>query len=487
MEDRHWREIEGVPPIGAEVQAALSRLAPLKSAWEGAATQDPEAFQETRRRLLRSHAIETGVIERLYDVDWGVTEALVAEGISRAVIEQSGGSLGQNALNTIHDQHSALEFVSEAARGDRPLSVQFIRELHQLITKHQATYDATDSLGRPLSPELRHGEWKVHPNHVTRPDGSLLQYCPPERVQDQMEALASILANDTSHAVIRAAWLHHSFILIHPFQDGNGRVARALVLLELLRGHFAPLVVGRDIRETYIRKLDEANEGDLDPLILLFADLERQAMVRQFQEPLRDRTTGSVLDVARAAAANLADLQRAARQQQSQQLAAIAIAVNGRMTEKLEAMRSELESTFKVADPGAAVWVRHADIGDAEATHYHGQIARLARRHQFFANLSEGTWWTTLTIRLLNQRLVLLATVAKVGSGETGVGQVMVAAERKFEGEDGSNFEWLLQPTELDQVSLTGELSVDDIWPDVSELLDRFLSAGIFEFTRVLA
>ena len=488
VEDRKWREIDGVPEVSDAVKSALSRLDPLKRAWEEAAASDPVAFQETRLRILRSHAIETGVIEQLYDVEWGVTEALVAEGISHEVMERAGGTLSRETLSTINDQYEALNFVAEAARGDRSLSVSFIRELHQLITRHQVSYDAIDPLGRPVTPPLLHGEWKQHSNHVTRPDGTELQYCPPERVQDQMEALVGFLHDDGSHPVVRAAWLHHRFIGIHPFQDGNGRVARALVLLELLRGHFAPLVVGRDVRRTYIEKLDIANDGDLDPLIQLFADLERQAMVRQFQEPLGAPTSGSVLEVARAAVAKLADLQQVALREKSQRLAGLAAAINSRLSSKLEGLQGELEHEFRAVDPAAKAWVKRANVGEPESTHFYGQIVNLARRHQFFANLSEGTWWSTLTLRLMNQRLRLLVVTVRVGSGDTGVGEVMLVAERLFEGDGGeANHEWLFEPTDLDQVPITGDLDLGDIWVDIDHLVNRCLSAAIVEFTRSLA
>src|SRR6266704_240630 len=77
-------------------------------------------------------------------------------------------------------------------------------------------------------------------------------------------------ATADAHPVIRAAWLHHRFVAIHPFQDGNGRVARALTLLVLLRAHYAPLVVGRHQRGDYLDALDVA-AGDLRPLVRLFA------------------------------------------------------------------------------------------------------------------------------------------------------------------------------------------------------------------------
>ena len=76
--------------------------------------QLPAAFHEARRRSLRRHAIETGIIERLYEVDWGVTQALVAEGITADAVARAGdGALPMDVLQTIQTQYEALEFLGK--------------------------------------------------------------------------------------------------------------------------------------------------------------------------------------------------------------------------------------------------------------------------------------------------------------------------------------------------------------------------------------
>jgi len=75
---------------------------------------------------------------------------------------------------------------------------------------------------------------------------------------------------------VEAAWLHHRFTQIHPFQDGNGRVARCLATLVLIRAGRFPLVVNRDQWVEYIAALEEADAGDLDRLVKLFDQIEKE-------------------------------------------------------------------------------------------------------------------------------------------------------------------------------------------------------------------
>jgi hypothetical protein len=117
------------------LRAVLASVDALRVAWEEAlARVSPEEFAEARRRSLRRHAIETGIIERLYDLDWGVTEALVAEGITEDVAAREGG-VDEDTLLLIRSQFEALEFMADAARAGTPLTIWFIRQLYSAITR----------------------------------------------------------------------------------------------------------------------------------------------------------------------------------------------------------------------------------------------------------------------------------------------------------------------------------------------------------------
>ena len=79
---------------------------------------------------------------------------------------------------------------------------------------------------------------------------------------------------------VEAAWLHHRFTQIHPFQDGNGRVARVLASLVFLRAGWFPLVVNRDERVTYIDALEKADRGNILELTALLGGMQKQRMLQ---------------------------------------------------------------------------------------------------------------------------------------------------------------------------------------------------------------
>lgn len=491
-----WQEVEPLRPLDGGLTQVLVSVDTLRAAWEDFVRGvSVEEFAEARRRSLRRHAIETGIIERLYDVSWGVTEALVAEGLVREVAQHAGG-ITDDALETIKSQFEALEFLAAAARDGRRLSKGFVSDLHKLITRHQSTYEGTDVLGRRVQMPLHHGDWKKEPNHVELEDGRLLQYTPPEQVDQQMDLLLTLYEETAhEHPLKRAAWLHHRFVCIHPFEDGNGRVARGLVLLTLLSANYAPLVVDRNRHAEYLTALNAGNNGDLGPLTHLFAQLEMVALTSEIQLPLREARVGeSPSEVARSYVERLRGVKLGTDDARALATASMARDLVHRIRGELEVQRRALEREFTALDPRLDVRVDSAEPPEPKAIWWERQLRRAARAAGFFTNLNDGSWWTQLRLTVQRQRLRYVVAVQKVGHGETGVLAVTVFAELvpppvdPGEEEEGvrSLPESLFDPTSADSVTLTAQGSLDASWSEVTDLIERTLAASVLEFGRFL-
>src|SRR6202163_1693541 len=104
-----------------------------------------------------------------------------------------------------------------------------------------------------------------------------------------MDQLVALHAQHIERGVrpeVQAAWLHHRFTQIHPYQDGNGRVARALTNLVLIKNQLFPVVITRDQRPQYIEALEAADIGNLDSLTRLFADIEKKTILEAISLPM---------------------------------------------------------------------------------------------------------------------------------------------------------------------------------------------------------
>ena len=149
-------------------------------------------------------------------------------------------------------------------KRERELSTSYVKELHAALLTHQETATARDIFGRRVEMPLLRGEYKRRPNNPVRPDGLVHEYCPPEQVASEMDRLIDVHLEHGERGVppeIEAAWLHHRFTQIHPFQDGNGRVARALATLVMIREGWFPLVVTDAGRGDYIGRAGDGGRG----------------------------------------------------------------------------------------------------------------------------------------------------------------------------------------------------------------------------------
>ena len=149
------------------------------------------------------------------------------------------------------------------------------------MTRNQAWAEAADAQGQISRVELIRGAYKQWPNNPLRPDGSIHEYCPPEHVAAEMDRLIELHEAHVSVAPeVEAAWLHHRFTQIHPFQDGNGRIARALATLVFVKAGWFPLVVRNEGRVRYLDALERADGGDLRELVRLFAGLQEDELLK---------------------------------------------------------------------------------------------------------------------------------------------------------------------------------------------------------------
>jgi fido (protein-threonine AMPylation protein) len=124
---------------------------------------------------------------------------------------------------------------------------------------------------------------------VADPDtGELVTKFPPDNeVGPLIDGLLAWLASDEApmlDPIEQAAIFHHEFTRIHPFRDGNGRTARALMTLILRRAGFdyEILVAQRlfdENRVDYIAALRSADAGDLTAWIVYLAQTIRAALI----------------------------------------------------------------------------------------------------------------------------------------------------------------------------------------------------------------
>ncbi len=193
-------------------------------------------------------------------------------GETRLVVEQGLTISGKPLKDQAEAQNlsHALDFLEELAKAsNRPISETDIRQIHALVL--QGLNDGA-------------GAYRTVPVQIS---GSAFPPPAPETVSAQMQEFSDWLGavsvpNDEEFAgvdgFLAAATAHTWFVTIHPFIDGNGRVARLILNLLLMRFGFPIAIISKEDRSRYYDTLEESQGSDLTAFALLLEECVEESL-----------------------------------------------------------------------------------------------------------------------------------------------------------------------------------------------------------------
>jgi len=256
-------EFKGIPPftewLGLQVDFE-SWAAKFAEFEERRSRSSKESLAEAVSVALRAAAIDTGAIEGLYSLpaNFTITVATRAPGWDAMV-----DSMPETFKTLFPSQLRAYDLAISLARSPTGITEAWVRDLHRELCGSQRTYRVITPVG-PQEHELPVGEYKHHPNHVKLPDGTYHAYASVDATTHEMPKMIEWLKDPrflAANAALQAAYAHFCLVAIHPFADGNGRVARALASTYLCRAAGVPLVIFDDQKREYFDALREADHG----------------------------------------------------------------------------------------------------------------------------------------------------------------------------------------------------------------------------------
>jgi Fic family protein len=253
----HWDDVRRQPPpngltrrnrwLGLKFRrGTLARQLPLKSTTGriftyGLTDSALEALhwidQHSAGEILVSEGVTEPAEQKRYLVNSLMEESITSSQLEGASVTRkdaknmlrSGRAPRDRGERMILNNYRAMTRLRELAQG--PLTTEMVFELHRILT--EGTLDDPAAAGRPQLP----GEIRVR---VFDPENQVVHVPPPaQELPDRLNAMVKF-ANGKSpdgfvHPVIRAIILHLWLAYDHPFEDGNGRTARALFYWEMLK------------------------------------------------------------------------------------------------------------------------------------------------------------------------------------------------------------------------------------------------------------
>lgn len=159
---------------------------------------------------------------------------------------------------------------------EHELTERDIRNLNQLILVRDFWKDAITPDGQSTRRKIKVGEYKEHPNSVRLQNGEMFHYTAPGDVLAAMQELMQWYRDERTglHPLTLAAMFHYKFVCIHPFDDGNGRLARLLMNYVLLKNGYPPIVIKSKEKADYLRALNRADAGIFEDFISYISNQE---------------------------------------------------------------------------------------------------------------------------------------------------------------------------------------------------------------------
>lgn len=256
------------PALNSSLDDLSSRVAEMRSSGgrlSGDALAKIRKFFRIKS-IYHSNAIEGNIL------DVGETRQVVEHGLTI-----TGKPLKDQA--EAKNLSEALDLLEDLAKTKTdPIREIHIRQIHQLILKGISDSDAGNY--RTVDVEISGSKY--------RPYG-------PEEISIKMEEYATWLSSVTScepeagskNAILHAAVAHTWFVTIHPFIDGNGRTARLILNLMLMRAGFPIAIITKEDRQRYYDSLEESQASDLSHFISLLTESIEESL-EEYEEAMKE-------------------------------------------------------------------------------------------------------------------------------------------------------------------------------------------------------
>ena len=225
------------------------------SAWEGL----QPLSQKDRDRLSRRFTVDFNYNSNHIEgntLTYGQTEILLL----------FGKVIGEADIRDIQEMTASnvgLKMMIEEASLKIPLTQNFIRNLHKTLLREDYTVYHELPGGVQTSYVIHAGQYKTRPNSVITRYGDRFEYASPEEtpglMTDLVEWYNKTETEGTLTPVELAALFHYRYIRIHPFEDGNGRIARLLVNYILSRHGYPMIVIRSRNKSEYLEALHKAD------------------------------------------------------------------------------------------------------------------------------------------------------------------------------------------------------------------------------------
>ncbi len=243
-----WKNIieKNLPEIRSLLESNIERIIQKKQKLDAKRPLPIMALERIREDLFIEWSYNSTNIEG-NTLNLNETRMVLQEGIT-----VKGKTLREHL--EVSNHHEAIEFVESLAQNKSAINERNVLKIHEIVmTKIQREFAG------------------IYRNGMVRISGANFAPPNPLKVQILMDDFFDFIKSNSLklNDIEMAAVLHHRFVWIHPFFDGNGRTVRLLKNLYLMQKSYPPAIILANDRKKYYDALNKANSGNYEKLMLL--------------------------------------------------------------------------------------------------------------------------------------------------------------------------------------------------------------------------
>lgn len=225
-----------------EKKRRLNRLRPLPK----------DALQHLLEDIRLRHTYNSNAIEG-NSLTLQETKLVLEEGIT------IGGKPLKDHIEARNDAE-AFDFIVKLVQQKTPFSQETMQRIHEIVIK-----GLLKDAGK-----YRTGNVRIKGSSITPPSYT--------KIIPLMDDYIDTMKKLKIHPLKKAAFIHHRLVWIHPFFDGNGRVARLVANLFLMQQRYPPVIMKQEQRKTYYNVLHQADNGNLSHLAEFIAKAMNESL-----------------------------------------------------------------------------------------------------------------------------------------------------------------------------------------------------------------
>ncbi|CAM6084453.1 unnamed protein product [Calypogeia fissa] len=268
-DEEGWQVSRYVHPADFKAAPVSWSVDEIEILWHSLQMQLTE--KTAMEEFARHAAIASNVLEGVFALEGRSWPLLVKRGFYMNSIEGISRTSRilqkKKIVDILGNTNACLNFLKPTILDSARYDDKMIRNIHSLLLKGDNVNEEEDEDGEKWVSYVARGEYRRVACFASHPSRKIeSRFCPWLLIEKEMDwyiqEARKLLESSAVDPFLACAWLQRTFLRIHPFADGNGRVARIISSVPLLKAGLPPVFVSSARKASYFEKLIEADKTE---------------------------------------------------------------------------------------------------------------------------------------------------------------------------------------------------------------------------------